>query len=437
MLTRRKRYLFYALLVLAIYLILEIASFSLYAAVKRKWFAFEPFWLAQRTLSESAPFKYRPSDVTTMYFQDNVLWGNIYEAVHPYLGFVHDPRKMKAHSEYGFPGEHTPFVQKTDQNLIIGILGGSFAEQTATLGKEALIRTLRQSADFATKDIVILPLALGGYKQPQQLLTLTYFLALGAHFDLIINIDGFNEVALSPTENIPYHVNPFYPRSWAMRMHAVGDSETLLRLGKTALLYERQQTLAHLFVTTPLRYSITGNVAWGYYNRYLANHIVRYEQTIQQAASSDSATVNYSATGPAYQYKTDDDMYRALAEFWMQCSVQLARLCASNQIAYHHVLQPNQYVAGSKLMSAEERTLAILDTHPYRRPVELGYPHLKRLGPALREAGVQFTDLTMIFAENADVLYADNMCHLNARGYELIGVAVGSVVLDSQYGGSQ
>ena len=37
-----------------------------------------------------------------------------------------------------------------------------------------------------------------GYKQPQQLLILSYFLSIGQSFDVVVNIDGFNEVAMSP-----------------------------------------------------------------------------------------------------------------------------------------------------------------------------------------------------------------------------------------------
>ena len=40
-----------------------------------------------------------------------------------------------------------------------------------------------------------------GYKQPQQALVLAYFLSIGQPFDLVINIDGLNEVALSPLNN--------------------------------------------------------------------------------------------------------------------------------------------------------------------------------------------------------------------------------------------
>ena len=50
---------------------------------------------------------------------------------------------------------------------------------------------------FRGREIVPLCFAHEGYKQPQQLLVLSYFLSIGQELDLVVNIDGFNEVALS------------------------------------------------------------------------------------------------------------------------------------------------------------------------------------------------------------------------------------------------
>ena len=92
------------------------------------------------------------------------------------MGFVKDPEELAGYSQYGFRGQGTPFTEKTDKNLIIGLFGGSFAEHVVSYGREALFHELEQSPDFADKEIILHALALGGYKQPQQLLGLTYFL---------------------------------------------------------------------------------------------------------------------------------------------------------------------------------------------------------------------------------------------------------------------
>ena len=75
--------------------------------------------------------------------------------------------------------------------------------------------------------MTILTDSLGGYKQPQQLLTLAYYISLGAEFDTVINIDGFNEVALPPIHNIPKNIYPFYPVGHYLRTSDLIDTGML------------------------------------------------------------------------------------------------------------------------------------------------------------------------------------------------------------------
>ena len=89
-------------------------------------------------------------------------------------------------------------------------------------------------------------------------------------------------------------------------------------------------------------------------------------------------------------------------------------------IRYFHFLQPNQYVDGSKPMGDEERRGAIKEDHPYRLSVRKGYPVLTDLGKDLIRRGVTFVDLTNIYANNRDVLYRDNCCHVNTAGQRII-----------------
>jgi hypothetical protein len=53
-----------------------------------------------------------------------------------------------------------------------------------------------------------------GWKQPQQPLALSYFLSLGAKYDVVMNLDGFNELALPFLNNLRAGVYPFFPRLW-------------------------------------------------------------------------------------------------------------------------------------------------------------------------------------------------------------------------------
>ena len=132
------------------------------------------------------------------------------------------------------------------------------------------------------------------------------------------------------------------------------------------------------------------------------------------------AQLGYEATGPSFHYNTDQALYKELAQVWSTASLQMAQLCQANHIDYFHFLQPNQYVVGSKPMTPEEMKIAWSDGHSYKKGVEQGYPALMARGEWLLNKKVDFHDLTMIFSNNAEVLYYDMCCHLNEKGYNLI-----------------
>jgi len=352
------------------------------------------------------------------------------QVIHPYLGYVVDPTssKDKVISEYGFLQAIPPISSKTDSDFIIGIFGGSFAAESTTSSVSMLIKELKQSRDFHHKRIIVRPFAMEGYKQPQQLLTLIYFLSLGEHFDIVINLDGFNEVALPAVENVSKKVFPFFPRNWFGRVHTFRDTETLLILSEILLLTERQRAWAALFVNTPLRYSITCNLLWEYYNNILSNLRFEKEIAFQQYKISEKENVSYLVTGPSFHYAKESEMYKDLAGMWKRSSIQMNNVCKANGIDYYHFLQPNQYVVNSKIMEKEELRIAYAEDHMYKKGVEKGYPYLIEEGKDLVNQGVKFYDLTMIFANNKELLYKDICCHLNEKGYNIIAITIGKVI---------
>jgi hypothetical protein len=71
-------------------------------------------------------------------------------------------------------------------------------------------------------------------------------------------------------------------------------------------------------------------------------------------------------------------------------------------------------------MSAAEKAQAVNERSPYRNPVIHGYPVLITMGRDLQTAGVNFTDLTMIYAQNPEPLYSDDCCHTNTAGSDIV-----------------
>ena len=113
---------------------------------------------------------------------------------HPFFGYTHGANSSGTNN-YGFycPYDY-PLKREKANWYIIGIFGGSVANGFYVDGTEQLSERLRQHPFFADKEIIYLNYALGGYKQPQQLQVLTYFLCIGQELDMVLNIDGFNEI---------------------------------------------------------------------------------------------------------------------------------------------------------------------------------------------------------------------------------------------------
>ena len=123
------------------------------------------------------------------------------EAVHPYLGWVLNPdaKQMQPVNELGFTGAEQVLAPREPGKLRVAVLGGSIANEFVHKATETIVSRLRTRPQLRDVDIEIIPLALSGYKQPQQLLVLNYVHSLGAEFDAVINIDGYNEIALHRT----------------------------------------------------------------------------------------------------------------------------------------------------------------------------------------------------------------------------------------------
>jgi hypothetical protein len=108
----------------------------------------------------------------------------------------------------------------------------------------------------------------------------------------------------------------------------------------------------------------------------------------------------------------------------------LDQVCRATNTRYLHCLQPNQHVEGSKRFTKEELEIALGMGSPYQQAAADGYPYLIRAGQQLRDAGVDFHDLTLLFADNTEILYSDTCCHFNQRGYDLLAEALAERILE-------
>jgi len=378
------------------------------------------------------------TDIDEMHYEQDLLAmtgiareqaGNV---AHPYLGWVHSPQGNPVEfngrrfpvNQFGFADDKSPLQKRGRDRVVIGVFGGSVAWQFSVLGERVLTDELRESPKFQGKKIVVVRLAISGHKQPQQLQTLAYLLSLGAEFDYVVNIDGFNEVALTETENTSRLMFYAYPAYWQVRSVDLVDP----RLSSTAFavleVRAARQKWARRMQRFPLRHSRLLNLVWALCDRGYRKTLTELGGELMAARVERGDA--YVKTGPQLNPASLDEYRQATAALWRRSSEQMRGLCEANGIVYLHFLQPNQHVKGSKRIGDEERRAMLHDvmSDDYATAVENGYPLLIAEGRELRRTGVRFLDLTMLFAGMREPIYADRCCHYNQRGNDLLARAV-------------
>ena len=322
---------------------------------------------------------------------------------HPFYGFNHN----RASSELNA----MPLQLRQEDTVVIGLLGGSVAQDVQPFLQFALNRWF--AANRLPRRAVVLSLAIGGAKQPQQTMIMVNNLLLGGEFDLIVNLDGFNEMVFSG-ENFGNGVSPFFSGRWHNRVGLTRAD--ILRAGRIGVLRREQARLAAAGETSPLRRSALFGLAHRWRQERIAAEIIQRNH----ALAAVEPAYSLERHGPRRWLTAEDAVFAATARLWYRGSVALARLAELAGAEYYHFLQPNQYVPGSKPLSPEERKVAYAPEGPYKFPVERGYPRLTEFSQALQNRGINYFDLTAIFADHPETLYKDDCCHFNYRGRGLL-----------------
>jgi hypothetical protein len=340
----------------------------------------------------------------------NAWWDQ--EVIHPYLGYVVDFKDAKRNNEsYGFITSKPPVIKKEPGKLNVVILGGSVANSMRMTLEAAFFQACRVPPN-------VVNLTLPGYKQPQQILALTYFLSMGAEYDLIINLDGYNEIVLPFTDNYQVGINPFFPRNWNLRINRQPSKEILAKIGEVRYLRDLKQESLNDVKSSLLKWSACyGLIKMEQFKR-LDREITRVSVNLLLLQQKEGKT--FEETGPLTTYQDPQKIYHDAAAVWAGCSELMHRVAKANGMEYYHFLQPNQYVKGSKVLTKEEMQSAYLESFYTGKSAIIGYPILIEQGKKLLEKDVNFFDATMAFAQERQTVYIDVCCHYNDRGKELL-----------------
>jgi len=350
--------------------------------------------------------------------------------IHPYQGFVYNPENLEI-TNFGFLDAKTPIQKKSEDKIIIGILGGSSAEIFGQFGSETLKNDLLKDAAFKGKEIIVLNLAIGSYKQPQQVMVLNYLLALGGEFDFLINLDGFNELVLPVVSNIPSKVNPFFPLRWDLKVIDTAILEPqIVVLADIFRLQQKKLKQANLAYCGILRFSLTFRLISYCLDRGLNLKIIAKRMELINLQNQQAQHVpSIVGHGPEFNYDNQSDLYEKLAALWARSSKQMSDLCQANRIQYFHFIQPCQYVPDSKSMEATELKAAFDQNALHRQVVIDGYPVLRKQAEWLNQQGIAVYDLSMVFKGHAEQLYIDTFCHFGAEGSKIIAAEIVQIIV--------
>lgn len=368
--------------------------------------------------------------------------------IHPYFGFVRPPGQS-VESVVGPGGrihemtsQHDPLPDWTsietnnhgfwsafdyplhlerDTNFLVGIVGGSVAQWLSLQAGEYLGDELEKLPELEGRRAQVINLSNGGFKQPQQLMVLAYFLSIGQRFDLVINLDGFNEVALPDAENRPKDVHHSLPRSYpkvVSSLTSIADPAMIRWLAAGLELREKSDRWTR---RANLRLSATFHVLASTLQRNFeveAAKLMLAPPTIGEG-ERDVFFALASGTGSESSARSEQQFDLDLVDLWLHSSRLMHEMLEGSGARYLHVLQPNQYHS-KKTFSPREQQIALRPEHPYSKAVARLYPRLVERSRELSEGGVAFLDATRVFDEVRVDVYSDSCCHYNDVGNRIL-----------------
>lgn len=323
-----------------------------------------------------------------------------------------------------FNDVRTAYPRRSAATFIVGVLGGSVAYSFAVDGAAVLCDELAQDELVGARRIVIVNMATPAWKQPQQLLALTFAQAMGAEFDVVVNLDGINEICMA-AGHAGERVHPAFPMAWRKIVENVQDPELQRGVALVVFHRHRRRDWARAFDGFLTRRSATLQLIWKVRDRWLQASIAEARGEVRRQRAV--AEGNRPGKHVWYTEMSERGIREWTRSAWRHCSELLHRSCEANDTLYLHCLQPNQYVRGSKPMGAPEKKIA-LSCESFRRLVPRGYGLLLEGARRLQSAGVRFVDLRFVFRDVREQAYVDEFCHLNAHGNEVLARSIASQI---------
>lgn len=317
------------------------------------------------------------------------------------------------------------------------VVGGSVSQMFANPpamggGSDVLARALAADERLGGRPVAVWNFGRGGFKQPQQMNLFLWVLTLGLRPDAVINLDGFNEVALGNTNWEANGTHPGYPSvgHWGHIVQGAPDEESLEIIAD--VLARRDAMVARCELG--LHWQIWRSSLLG---PWLSQRLERDKAFCTEGQKRYEARVakrgQLVTRGPALPGGAP---VAEAVRIWKETSRTMREVCQARGIHYVHVLQPTLHdPASAKPVTAEEKQVGEIGPL-WLKGVRQGYPLLRRAGRELAQEGEVFFDATGVFDGVEETLYVDN-CHVNRMGNEILARAVAEAFLEALPGERQ
>ncbi|MGL4503970.1 MAG: hypothetical protein ACRCU2_33215 [Planktothrix sp.] len=367
---------------------------------------------------------------------------SVVERLHPYFGYVQKPgpdfRPGFKYNNYGFISPYDyPYTKTNNNQVIVGVLGGSVAGNYSIyeVQNKILEKKLQQLPQFKGKELIIISLAIGGYKQPQQLLTLNYLLSLGQKFDMVINIDGFNEVALANINNQNGLEFAMPSSSHVQALTGLANNSLSNRALKTLLkIKDNKPKIKNALETLKDCPLASCNAVMSLYIQDLVKNyrldVARFERYRQQPTEDDLPAESAIYFYMQYPILTEAELFPKIANHWAQSSILIHDILKENNIPYFHILQPNQYYTTQRVFSEAEKKVAFSQDSPYPNAVKKGYPLLLKEVDKLKANQINFFNGVSILDAPKENVYIDNCCHYDKLGEDMLSNFVADSIVN-------
>ncbi len=306
------------------------------------------------------------------------------------------------------------------------ITGGSVAAIFGRVGGPALAEQIAADPRLQGRKVELWPFGRAAFKQPQQLMLVAWLMTLGLKPDVVLNLDGHNEVA-SATDNAVRGTHPAYPSIpyWGgLALVGALDRDVIRTASRALEVHEEVSRRARSALDSGLERSAL--VSWFTDSRL--NALNREQGRLYEGffAALDRSASSGVLKGPPFD--TDPQRVpRQAVDVWERSSGALHALCTASGVRYVHALQPALHDPEGKVPTEAELATGKI-SEAWMRGVTLGYPLLREAGQRLSAAGVHFVDLTGVFRGLEGDVYYDS-CHFGERGNQIVADRLARAIL--------